>query len=171
VPRRYNQGVEVQPQSFLTLALDGSKSSASPSCYFTLGESSGILTRRLGGLQSWSEYFNQKSLLFLLTFKPIIIPSIAQTLYQLSYPSSSLHNKTVRVIPVHITNACGLSGGTAHSELIRALSRSGQLQAPATSLPVNRGLGGPQSHSGHAGDKKNLLPLQGFEPRTIQPVP
>jgi len=34
-----------------------------------------------------------------------------------------------------------------HSELISALRRSGQLQASATSLPVNRGLGGAQSWS------------------------
>jgi hypothetical protein len=81
VPCRYIQGVEVQLQSFLTVALDGSKSSASPSCYFTLGECSGIPTRRLGGLQSWSEYFKQKSLLPLLRYKTLIIQSIAQSLY------------------------------------------------------------------------------------------
>ena len=36
------------------------------------------------------------------------------------------------------------------------------------SYPLNRNLGKPQSRSRRLGDKKNLLPLPGFEARTIQ---
>jgi hypothetical protein len=35
---------------------------------------------------------------------------------------------------------------------------------------LNRSLGGPHSRSGRFGEKKNLSPLQGFEPRIVQPV-
>ena len=34
----------------------------------------------------------------------------------------------------------------------------------------NRRLSGPQRRSGRFGEDKNLLPLQGFEPRTVQPA-
>jgi len=35
---------------------------------------------------------------------------------------------------------------------------------------LNRALGWPQSHCGHFEEKKNLLLLSGFIPRTFQPV-
>jgi hypothetical protein len=31
-------------------------------------------------------------------------------------------------------------------------------------------MGGPQSRCGRLGEEKNLLPLPGFEPRTVQPA-
>jgi len=49
---------------------------------------------------------------------------------------------------------------------------SGQFHAPAfLPLEITTGTQGPQNHSGGFGDEKNLLPLSGFEARTIQPVP
>jgi hypothetical protein len=36
--------------------------------------------------------------------------------------------------------------------------------------PLDRRLGGPQSRSGHGGEKKNSQPLSGLEPPIIQPV-
>jgi len=36
--------------------------------------------------------------------------------------------------------------------------------------PLNGRLGESQSCSEHFGGQKNLLPLQGFEPRIVQPV-
>jgi hypothetical protein len=36
--------------------------------------------------------------------------------------------------------------------------------------PLNRKLDGPQSRSGRFGEDTNLLPLPGFEPRTVRPV-
>jgi hypothetical protein len=36
--------------------------------------------------------------------------------------------------------------------------------------PLNRRLSGLQSWCGHFGEEKNLLPLPGYEPWTIQPV-
>jgi hypothetical protein len=53
---------------------------------------------------------------------------------------------------------------------------SGQLHAPALlqwkSLwcPLDRGLGGPQSHSGRGVEERNFQSLPGFEPPIIQPV-
>jgi hypothetical protein len=49
---------------------------------------------------------------------------------------------------------------------------SGQLHAPAalppekeTLVPLDRRLGGPQSHSGHGGEEKNSQPPPGIEPQ------
>jgi len=36
--------------------------------------------------------------------------------------------------------------------------------------PLNRGLGGTHSRSGHFGVEKNLFSSLGLEPRTVQPV-
>jgi hypothetical protein len=36
--------------------------------------------------------------------------------------------------------------------------------------PLNQRLGGPQSLPGHFGEGKNLLPLAGFKPPTVQPI-
>jgi hypothetical protein len=44
------------------------------------------------------------------------------------------------------------------------------LYPPESRYPFYRRLGGPQIRSGHFRDEKNLLPLQRFEPRTVQPV-
>ena len=37
--------------------------------------------------------------------------------------------------------------------------------------PLNTMLGGPQRQSAHFTEEKNFLPLQGFEPQTVQPIP
>ena len=39
-----------------------------------------------------------------------------------------------------------------------------------TRYPLNTSLVGPHSWSGRFGEEKNLPPLSGFEPRTVQPV-
>jgi len=41
--------------------------------------------------------------------------------------------------------------------------------APQYALNTRRP-GGPQSQSGYSEEKKNLLPLPGIEPETIQPI-
>jgi hypothetical protein len=71
---------------------------------------------------------------------------------------------------------CRLQGKRIHSSysfLNLALDGvSGQRQAPAALYPrrkdpwytLDRRMGGPQSWSGHRGQRKNLLPLPGIEP-------
>jgi hypothetical protein len=44
------------------------------------------------------------------------------------------------------------------------------LQGKSPWYPLNRRLGEPQSRSGRGGEEKNSRPLQGLEPRIIQPV-
>ena len=63
------------------------------------------------------------------------------------------------------------------SLLISTLNGSGQIHAPAALATGrelwhtwNRRLGWPQSWSGHNGEKKDRLPLLGFESRTVQTI-
>jgi hypothetical protein len=76
-------GVEVQLHAFLTLALDGGEWSAPRPVHFTPSESAP--GRRLGGLQSQSEYGSKKKPSPLSGPKPPTIQSVAQLL---SYPGS-----------------------------------------------------------------------------------
>jgi len=57
------------------------------------------------------------------------------------------------------------------------MEASGQLLATAALLPgnkprypLNRRLGGPHSRYGRFGERNNLFPLPGFEPRAVQPI-
>jgi len=51
------------------------------------------------------------------------------------------------------------------------ISRSGRFTLRKESrYPLNRRLGGPQSHSGRFGEEKYLLPLPGFDSRIVQTV-
>lgn len=153
--------MQVQLQSFLTLALDAGKSSALTPHYFNHREISGTLTRRLGGIQSQSVYFKQKNLLPLLGFKPPIIPSIAQSLYRLSYQGSTMYNSMVKVIPLYITWACGVSGGTAPLRLNLSTWQRWSASSPSHFTASKQGIGqGPGPVWAVWRKEKSLAPIR-----------
>jgi hypothetical protein len=65
-----------------------------------------------------------------------------------------------------------------HSFLALALDRAAYINFISWPLyawenpqyPMDRRLSGPQSQCGHVGEDKNLFPLPGYEPQTVQPV-
>ena len=72
---------------------------------------------------------------------------------------------------VHVMKTCGRVEVQLHSSLTSALvGGEWPTLRPSRSIPFDRRLAGPQSCSGRFGEERNLSPLQGMEPRIVQPV-